>query len=89
MQHFFLKSFVRKGGTEVMASKALHRREAESGQEGDAYSSHGDAGSKAQYQAKTDEELLRLVVELEPLTPEAQVQLHTELAKRGIREARR
>lgn len=44
---------------------------------------------ESQYQAKTDEELLRLVVELEQLTPEAQVQLHTELAKRGISEARR
>ena len=44
---------------------------------------------EGQYQAKTDEELLRLVVELEQLTPEAQVQLHTELPKRGISEARR
>src|SRR6202023_2301671 len=44
---------------------------------------------ESQYQTKTDEELLRLVVELEQLTPEAQVQLHTELAKRGISEARR
>jgi len=44
---------------------------------------------ESQYQAKTDEELLRLVVEVEQLTPEAQVQLHTELAKRGISEARR
>ena len=44
---------------------------------------------ESQYQAKTDEELLRWVVELEQLTPEAQVQLHTELAKRGISEARR
>lgn len=44
---------------------------------------------ESQYQAKRDEELLRLVVELEQLTPEAQVQLHTELAKRGISEARR
>ena len=44
---------------------------------------------ESQYQAKTDEELLRLVVELEQLTPEAQVQLHTELAKRGSSEARR
>lgn len=44
---------------------------------------------ESQYQAKTDEELLRLVMELEQLTPEAQVQLHTELAKRGISEARR
>ena len=44
---------------------------------------------ESQYQAKTDEELLRLVVELEQLTPEAQVQLHTELAKRGISEAHR
>jgi hypothetical protein len=44
---------------------------------------------ESQHQAKTDEELLRLVVELEQLTPEAQVQLHTELAKRGISEARR
>jgi hypothetical protein len=44
---------------------------------------------ESQYQAKTDEELLRLVVELEQLTPEAQVQLHTELAMRGSSEARR
>ena len=44
---------------------------------------------ESQYQAKTDEELLRLVVELEQLTPEAQVQLHTELTKREISEARR
>ena len=44
---------------------------------------------ESQYQAKTDEELLRLLVELEQLTPEAQVQLHTELAKRRISEARR
>ena len=44
---------------------------------------------ESQYQAKTDEEHLRLVVELEQLTPEAQVQLHTGLAKRGISEARR
>jgi hypothetical protein len=44
---------------------------------------------ESQYQAKTDEKHLRLVVELEQLTPEAQVQLHTGLAKRGISEARR
>ena len=44
---------------------------------------------ESQYQAKTDEELLRLTVESEQLTPEAQVQLHTELTKRGISEARR
>jgi hypothetical protein len=44
---------------------------------------------ESQYQAKSDEELLRLEVELEQLTPEAQVRLHTELAKRGISKARR
>lgn len=53
-----------------------------------AYSSYGDAGARKPV-SKSDEELLRLEVELEQLTPEAQVQLHTELAKRGIREARR
>jgi hypothetical protein len=87
----FLKSFVRKGGTEVMASKALHRRDAESAQAGDSILVLWGWMQvlESQYQAKTDEELLRLVVELEQLTPEAQVQLHTELAKRGISEARR
>jgi hypothetical protein len=42
-----------------------------------------------QYQARTDEELLRLALESEQLTPEAQVQLHTELAKRGISKSGR
>jgi len=36
------------------------------------------------YQAKTDEELLRLAMESDQLTPEAQAHLTRELAKRGI-----
>jgi hypothetical protein len=37
-----------------------------------------------QYRARTDEELLRLALEPEQLAPEAQIQLHAELARRGI-----
>jgi hypothetical protein len=36
------------------------------------------------YQAKTDEELLRLALEASELTPEARMALSTELSRRGI-----
>jgi hypothetical protein len=40
-----------------------------------------------EYHAKTDEELLRLAIELDQLTPEAQASLTSEFAKRGISAA--
>jgi len=38
-----------------------------------------------EYQAKTDEELLRLALDAADLTPEANVVLSTELSRRGIK----
>src|ERR1700675_3826151 len=77
----------RYGGNGVKSSSPSGRRERPERREHTR--PMGMQELESQYQAKTDEELLRLVVELEKLTPEAQVQLHIELAKRGIGEARR
>jgi hypothetical protein len=52
--------------------------------QGELTSSRGNPELAEEYQSKTDDELLRLALDSEHLTPEAGVALHDELARRRI-----